>query len=41
MHQNLSTKRKKFDGRIVRKDLTNKIKEGTNVPVHKQRERRF
>lgn len=27
LHQN-------FDGKIVRKDLTKKIKEGTNVPVY-------
>ena len=26
--------RKVFDGRIVRKDLTKKIKEGANVPVY-------
>ena len=26
--------REKFDGRIVRKDLTKKIKEGANVPVY-------
>ena len=26
--------RENFDGRIVRKDLTNKIKEGANVPVY-------
>ena len=26
--------RENFDGRIVRKDLTKKIKEGANVPVY-------
>lgn len=26
--------RKYFDGKIVRKDLTKKIKEGANVPVY-------
>ena len=26
--------RQTFDGRIVRKDLTKKIKEGANVPVY-------
>lgn len=26
--------RQVFDGRIVRKDLTKKIKEGANVPVY-------
>ena len=26
--------RQYFDGRIVRKDLTKKIKEGANVPVY-------
>ena len=26
--------RSNFDGRIVRKDLTKKIKEGANVPVY-------
>ena len=26
--------RREFDGRIVRKDLTKKIKEGANVPVY-------
>ena len=26
--------RKNFDGKIVRKDLTKKIKEGANVPVY-------
>ena len=26
--------REKFDGRIVRRDLTKKIKEGANVPVY-------
>lgn len=26
--------RQQFDGRIVRKDLTKKIKEGANVPVY-------
>ena len=26
--------REHFDGRIVRKDLTKKIKEGANVPVY-------
>ena len=26
--------REKFDGKIVRKDLTKKIKEGANVPVY-------
>ena len=26
--------REQFDGRIVRKDLTKKIKEGANVPVY-------
>ncbi len=26
--------RSKFDGKIVRKDLTKKIKEGANVPVY-------
>ena len=26
--------RQNFDGKIVRKDLTKKIKEGTNVPVY-------
>ena len=26
--------RQMFDGRIVRKDLTKKIKEGANVPVY-------
>ena len=26
--------KKTFDGRIVRKDLTKKIKEGANVPVY-------
>ena len=26
--------RKHFDGKIVRKDLTKKIKEGANVPVY-------
>ena len=26
--------RQHFDGRIVRKDLTKKIKEGANVPVY-------
>ena len=26
--------RQNFDGRIVRKDLTKKIKEGANVPVY-------
>ncbi len=26
--------REYFDGRIVRKDLTKKIKEGANVPVY-------
>ena len=26
--------RKTFDGKIVRKDLTKKIKEGANVPVY-------
>ena len=34
--------RKVFDGRIVRKDLTKKIKEGANVPVYVQmNHRRF
>ena len=27
--------RQNFDGKIVRKDLTKKIKEGANVPVYK------
>ena len=31
IHQKL---REHFDGRIVRKDLTKKIKEGANVPVY-------
>ena len=26
--------REQFDGKIVRKDLTKKIKEGANVPVY-------
>jgi len=26
--------RQNFDGKIVRKDLTKKIKEGANVPVY-------
>lgn len=26
--------RQRFDGKIVRKDLTKKIKEGANVPVY-------
>ena len=26
--------KRNFDGRIVRKDLTKKIKEGANVPVY-------
>ena len=26
--------RRNFDGKIVRKDLTKKIKEGANVPVY-------
>lgn len=26
--------RQSFDGKIVRKDLTKKIKEGANVPVY-------
>ena len=26
--------RENFDGKIVRKDLTKKIKEGVNVPVY-------
>lgn len=29
-----ATLRENFDGRIVRKDLTKKIKEGANVPVY-------
>ena len=38
--ENISTReviktklRQNFDGKIVRKDLTNRIKEGANVPV--------
>ena len=35
LHEDLNTKlTKHFEGRIVRKDLTKKIKEGANVPVY-------
>ena len=29
--------RQNFDGKIVRKDLTKKIKEGANVPVYNRK----
>lgn len=35
MRQTIRAKlRRNFDGKIVRKDLTKKIKEGANVPVY-------
>ena len=35
IRENVKNKlRQNFDGKIVRKDLTKKIKEGANVPVY-------